>query len=203
MSAAHAADASRATLRSRVRRQRRGLEDAARRAADQALVSNILALPQYARARAIAVYCAFDGEPALDEFVANACRRGKRVYAPVLSSAGMRFARWLPTTRMRRNTFGFAEPVNAIAIDARSLDLVLTPLVAFDRNGARLGFGGGYYDRCFAFLRARRAWFKPKLVGVGYAFQELAHIERQPWDVPLWGAVTDTGIHHFEQTGTR
>lgn len=203
MSAAHAADATRGSLRSRVRRQRRGLEDAARSAADQALVSNILALRQYARARAIAVYCAFDGEPALDEFVADACRRGKRVYAPVLSGAGMRFARWHPTAGMRRNAFGFAEPVNAAAIDPRSLDLVLVPLVAFDRNGARLGFGGGYYDRCFAFLRARRAWFRPKLVGVGYAFQELAHIERQPWDVPLWGAVTDTGIHHFEQTGTR
>ena len=64
------------------------------------------------------------------------------------------------------------------------------------RNGL-LGFGGGYYDRCFRFLPARRVWFKPKLVGVGYAFQEIPYIEMRTWDVPLWGAVTENRIHRF------
>ena len=186
-----------------MRLQRRGVDAATRLAADRALVRNVRALGRYRSARAIAVYCAFDGEPSLDALVAHANRRGKRVYTPVLSRAGMSFARLLPNAHMTRNAFGFAEPADAATVEPRSLDLVLTPLVAFDARGSRLGFGGGHYDRCFRFLRARHAWFRPKLVGIGYAFQQLAHIEPQPWDVPLWGAVTNEAIHLFQQTSTR
>lgn len=174
-----------------------------RHAADRTLIRNVLTLGPYRGASAIGVYCAFDGEPSLDALVVDAHRRGKRVYSPVLSRARMSFARLLPRARLERNAKGFAEPAGAATVDPRSLDLVLTPLVAFDARGVRLGFGGGHYDRCFSFLRTRHAWFRPKLVGVGYAFQQLANIEMQPWDVPLWGAVTNEGLHRFDRTRTR
>ncbi len=185
-----------------MRRQRRALGAATRLAADHALVRNVLALGAYRRAHTIGVYCAFDGEPSLAALVADAHRRRKSVYTPVVARAGMGFARLLPNAHMQRNALGFAQPSGAAMIDPRSLDLVLTPLVAFDARGSRLGFGGGHYDRCFRFLRRRHAWFRPKLVGVGYAFQKLAHIEPQPWDVPLWGAVTDEAIHRFQRKET-
>ena len=59
-----------------------------------------------------------------------------------------------------------------LLVDPRSLDLVLTPLVAFDRRGTRVGVGAGYYDRCFRFLRLREIWRKPKLVGCAYQLQQ-------------------------------
>ncbi len=180
-----------------MRRQRRSLAPEARLAANRALVRNVRSLSQFRSARAIGVYFACDGEPALDALIAEASRRGKRLYAPVLSGGDMNFARLSPAVRLTTNAFGIAEPANSPLVDPRSLDLVLAPLVAFDAHGARLGFGGGYYDRCFRFLPARRVWFKPKLVGVGYAFQEIPYIEMRTWDVPLWGAVTENRIHRF------
>jgi len=75
---------------------------------------------------------------------------------------------------------------------------VLTPLVAFDDRGVRVGVGRGYYDRCFRFLRGRDAWQRPKLLGVAYELQHLPYIETQDWDIPLWGAVTEAGVRRFE-----
>ena len=75
---------------------------------------------------------------------------------------------------------------------------MLTPLVAFNCRGTRLGMGKGYYDRSFGFLTRRMRWVRPKLVGVGFAFQAVQSIVAQPWDVRLWAAVTDAGAHTFE-----
>ena len=58
--------------------------------------------------------------------------------------------------------------------------------------------GGGYYDRTFSFLRLRRRWLRPRLLGVGFAFQLIGELATQPWDVRLWSAVTDAGIYHFD-----
>ncbi len=96
------------------------------------------------------------------------------------------------------NQYGIPEPRPVELIDPRSLDLVLTPLVAFDDSGNRLGMGAGYYDRCFAFLGHRKFWFSPpKLVGVGYSVQHVEPITAAPWDIPLWGIITEKGFRGF------
>jgi 5-formyltetrahydrofolate cyclo-ligase len=74
---------------------------------------------------------------------------------------------------------------------------VLAPLVAFDRSGNRLGMGGGYYDRSFAYLRHRVHWRRPRLIGYAYGFQEVQALERAHWDVPLSGVVTELGLRLF------
>lgn len=124
---------------------------------------------------------------------------GKHVYLPVLSSdrhGRLEFARYLPDSRMLPNRFNIPEPqvVPGSLVSARALDLALTPLVGFDSTGGRLGMGGGYYDRTFAFLRNRRHWKKPHLIGLAYDFQRVSHLERKAWDVPLEAVVTETGI---------
>lgn len=154
-------------------------------------------LGAYRRARAIATYAAFDGEPSLTALVRAARGTGRRFYVPVLRGGTMRFARLDPGTGMRRNFFGILEPVTLEPIDPRRLDLVLTPLVACDSNGTRIGVGRGYYDRCFEFLARRGVWHHPKLVGVGYSFQHVEQLERMPWDVPLWALATERGIRRF------
>jgi 5-formyltetrahydrofolate cyclo-ligase len=71
-------------------------------------------------------------------------------------------------------------------------DIVIMPLLGFDKRGTRLGYGGGYYDRTLARLSK-----KPKLVGLAFAAQELDHIPREPHDVPLDAVVTEVGVRHF------
>ena len=74
------------------------------------------------------------------------------------------------------------------AIDPRWLDLVLVPLVGFDARGHRLGMGAGLYDRHFAFLRHRRAWRRPRLLGLAFEAQKVARLAEAAHDVPLWTA---------------
>lgn len=83
---------------------------------------------------------------------------------------------------------------------ARSLDLVVMPLLAFDTAGSRLGMGGGFYDRSFAFKRrSGKRSNKPHLTGIAYQFQQAEALNRQTWDVPLDAISTEKGITHFRQ----
>lgn len=94
-------------------------------------------------------------------------------------------------TSLRANSFGLLEPNSGQTIDARSLDVVITPLVAFDKKNNRVGMGGGYFDRTFAFLKDRKSYFHPKLVGVAFACQEVEQIVPNPWDIRLFGVITE------------
>ena len=94
----------------------------------------------------------------------------------------------------RANRLGIIEPQTSRTVGARWLDLVLVPLVGFDAHGMRLGMGAGFYDRAFAYRRWRRAWRGPKLVGVGYAFQQLPEIVAAAHDVRLDAVVTEKEV---------
>ena len=94
-------------------------------------------------------------------------------------------------TTLLRNNFGLWEPVDSEIISPKQLNLVVTPLVAFDEYHNRIGMGGGYFDRCFAFLRHRNHWISPKLIGVAFACQETERIEPNPWDIRLYGVYSD------------
>ena len=72
--------------------------------------------------------------------------------------------------------------------------MVFVPLLGFDSQGVRLGAGGGYYDRAFAFRRWRSAWHAPRLIGIAYAFQQLERITPAAHDVLLDAVVTDKGM---------
>ena len=73
------------------------------------------------------------------------------------------------------------------------------PLVAFDMRGNRLGMGGGYYDRTFAYLLNRRRWRRPILIGVAYEFQGVDSLTTRPWDIPLHGVATEAGLRIFDE----
>ena len=189
--------AARRELRVKLRAKRRALPGAARVLADRAIQANIRRLPEFHHARRVAVFLAFDGEPSLAPLLDAARRRGKRLYAPVLDGMRMTFRELVSRGALATNFFGILEPELGPAIDARELDLVLTPLVAFDDRGVRIGVGRGYYDRCFRFLRGRTHWRRPKLFGVAYELQRVPQLRVHAWDVPLYGAVTETGVRRF------
>lgn len=182
-------------MRARMRRARRELSAPARAAANKAIINTLRRLPAYRAARRIAAFFAFDGEPDLSPLLfADTARE---FHVPVISDDDMLFAAVGPATTLGPNRFGILEPREPALIDPRSLDLVLTPLVAFDSTGNRVGVGAGYYDRCFRFLGGRKRWFRPKLIGVAYSVQEAQPFEPEPWDIPLWGVCTEQGYRQF------
>jgi 5-formyltetrahydrofolate cyclo-ligase len=67
--------------------------------------------------------------------------------------------------------------------------------VAFDTAGHRIGMGGGFYDRTFAFLQRRQHWHKPNLLGLAYEFQKQTTIKPDNWDVPLDAIATETDVY--------
>jgi 5-formyltetrahydrofolate cyclo-ligase len=182
-----------------VRAARRALSAAERKAAANVITTRILGLGAFVSARRIAVFMAFDGEPSLSSLVSAAARHRKVLYAPVITRSRMQFAELHADAALAKNFFGILEPDRARIIDPRRLDLVLTPLVAFDDSGTRIGVGRGYYDRCFRFLSGRNAWQRPKLLGVAYELQHVPQLPAEPWDVPLWGAVTEAKVRRFRR----
>ena len=95
----------------------------------------------------------------------------------------LRFLAWSAGDPLATGPFGLSQPVaTAAALDP---DIILTPLVGFDRRGHRLGQGAGYYDRAFA--RYSRAW----RIGVALAVQEVDSVPTEAWDVPLHAIVTE------------
>ena len=94
----------------------------------------------------------FDGEISTDKLIKTLWAQDKHVYLPVLHPFNpnhLLFLRYLPDTPMLKNKFGIWEPKlnvqNVLPLD--ELDILFTPLVAFDKQGNRLGMGGGFYDR--------------------------------------------------------
>jgi 5-formyltetrahydrofolate cyclo-ligase len=144
----------------------------------------------------IALYAALPWELDTAPLVALAASRGCRIYLPRIdrqrASRRMRFVEMRGP--WRHNRLGIAEPLSGGTLAARWLDLVFLPLVAFDRHGVRLGTGGGYYDRAFAFRTWRHAWHSPRLVGLAYALQQLDSIAAAAHDVRMDAVVTEEGI---------
>jgi len=178
----------RASLRRQLRERRLAIPAAARIAAAEALPAQVEQIPEYLTARRIGGYWAVQGELPLAGLMAGIQSRGQEWCLPVLGEDGLlRFARWRHGAAIEPNRFGIPEPRVPVAelIAPAELDLVLMPLVAFDRRGNRLGFGGGWYDRSFAFLRDRAGAGHPLLVGVGFAMQEADALQAQAWDVRL------------------
>lgn len=179
---------ARSALRKTLRTQRAAVPAAQRIAAAQAIVAQLEQVPEFMTDRRIAGYWAVDGELPLMAVMGGLLARAQQYCLPVVGVDGrLSFAPWRPGDAIATNRYGIPEPVCASTdlLDPDALDVVLVPLLGFDRRGHRLGFGGGYYDRSFAFLQARADVGKPVLVGVAYALQEIDALDEQPWDVRL------------------
>ncbi|RVT86586.1 5-formyltetrahydrofolate cyclo-ligase [Rhodobacteraceae bacterium CCMM004] len=125
-----------------------------------------------------------DPRPAM----AEAARHGP-VAVPVIEGPGkpLRFRRWTPEAALVEGPFGVAIPAEGPWIVP---EVLIVPLLAFDARGWRLGYGGGYYDRTLAGLRAAGP---VHALGFAFAAQEVPHVPTDPTDAPLDGVVTERG----------
>lgn len=191
--------AARRELRLRMRAARNALSPHERRQCAEDCARLLHGQQLFRNARRIAAYLPADGELDTRPLIERAWAMGKQVYLPVLLPHGenrLWFAHYTADTQLVNNRFGIPEPARAnyTRVAPVSLDLVLTPLVAFDAQGHRLGMGGGFYDRSFAYLLRHSRWLRPRLIGLAYAFQQQPRLAAQAWDVPLQAIATDRGL---------
>jgi 5-formyltetrahydrofolate cyclo-ligase len=175
------------------RERLRALAPAEREAANQAIAERVWIVPEVAAARTILLYASLPDEVATDAIAREALRRGLTVTYPRCLPATFELAlhhlRDLGELR-DAGSYGIREPDPACPLlDTSDIDVVLVPGLAFDRRGARLGRGAGYYDRLFA-LPAFRAF----RCGLFFAAQEAQHLPTEPWDVFLDAIVTEEGM---------
>jgi 5-formyltetrahydrofolate cyclo-ligase len=194
-------------LRRELRRRRAALSSDVRSHHSDRLVRHLALAHELRGSRRIALYLPNDAEIDPTGLFERPLRPGRRLYLPVLRpgpNARLWFARYEPGERLVLNRFSIPEPVARGRRLTRplDLDLVLVPLVGFDRHGHRLGMGGGFYDRSFSFLRHRtRGWHRPVLIGTAFACQQIDEIPPEPWDVPLDAVATEDGIRWFGKAG--
>lgn len=169
-----------------------------RRAQRERLIAARLALPQAERGAAsvraaaeiesfigdpggmvVSLYWPFRGEHDLRGLLAALRQRGAETALPVVATraAPLEFRSYAPGDPLERGIWNIPVPTNRIELFP---DVVIAPLVGFDPQGYRLGYGGGYYDRTLAALPR-----KPLVIGVGYTFARLGSICPQPHDIAM------------------
>ena len=185
----HASDASAKTM---LRLQMRAVRREAARMTPDAANQLLTHLPAtlLARAKVVAGYRAQGGEidprPLLQAFA----KAGARIALPAAVSLDMPliFRTYVDGDPLEPDAAGVPSPTADTAI--LEPDLIMTPLLAFDRLGARMGQGGGHYDRTLAALRGRGSVF---VLGLAYAGQQVARIPVEPHDQPLDAILTEKG----------
>ena len=187
----------RALLRARMSVRRNELDAKQRIAAAAGVLESLESLPEFVIDANVAGYWAVRGELPLNLAVASLTRREQQYFLPVLGQARqLRFAEYREGARLQGNRFGIPEPeVPTEALQtAGDMDVILLPLLAFDRKGHRLGTGGGWYDSSLAFLGNELRPARPLLVGIGYGFQEVEAVSIEPWDIDLDYVATDAEL---------
>lgn len=175
----------RRAIREHMRAMRTALPPAERLRAADAVARHVRSLDAVRDAGTVAGYWATGGEVPLHALLVPA---PSFIYCLPCLDVGntLRFGPWRAGDALVQNRYGIPEPDLAPSslLAPEAIDVVLVPLLAFTRDGLRLGAGGGYYDRSFAFLHQTPRASKPVLVGIGYAFQEHA-LQAEAWDVGL------------------
>lgn len=187
-------------LRQNLRTRRQQISASQQHLAAQQLMQRIIKLAAYRRANHIAAYMACDGEISPAYLLRHASLQNKHCYLPKIhfSNAGQRhmsFQHYHPRQSLLVNRYGIGEPAGMrhCARAATQLDIVLVPLAGFDKNGGRLGMGGGFYDRSFAF-KGPKPQQKPLLIGIAHHCQEVPTLPTDDWDIRLDMIVTDRAV---------
>ena len=176
--------------RKRLLALRLALSPAVRRAASRAIAEQVYAVLGERPGITVGAYWPFQGEfdprPLIDRLIAGGWRAA--LPAVVDRKGPLEYRRWRPGEPLVAGVWDIPVPEKReIAVP----DAVLAPLVGFDRQCYRLGYGGGYFDRTLAALAPR-----PLAIGVGFELSRIRTIYPQPFDIPMDVVVTEVDIRH-------
>ena len=138
--------------------------------------------------KTISLYWPFRGEPDLREWLGTATERGATCLLPIVVEKGkpLIFKPWKPGEKLDRGVWNIPIPAEGPEMLP---DIVISPVVGFDRSLYRLGYGGGFYDRTLAAHTGR-----PLIIGVGYSSQHIPTIHPQRHDIPMKRIITEKGL---------
>ncbi len=189
MSPAQSDNPAKAALRAKALARRERLGALRRADASGRIAERVMAIVAAERPRIMAAYLPIRSECDCRPVIERARAMGIAIVLPAVTDpVSLVFRRFEPGDPLAAGGFGTLAPTP----DQPILDpqLVIVPVVAFDRAGSRLGHGRGFYDRALAKLAARGA--TPKLVGIAFATQEVETIPAEPHDVRLDWIVTES-----------
>lgn len=210
---------NRDTLRRHYRSARQALSQEQQTKAARELVQQVKARDICKHAKRVAIYKTNDDELSTQYLIEYLWQQKLDVFLPVIhpfSRGHLLFFRYTPDTEMRKNQYGIEEPkldITQLCLTS-DLDIIFTPLVAFDEQGNRLGMGGGFYDRTLASLlvspnsrlnqaskniamQRASAHNIVKVIGLAHDIQKAQQLPRQSWDIPLPYILTPTQFYRF------
>lgn len=188
-------------LRQEVRTLRQRLSKSEQKLAEQKLLASLIQLPEVSAANKIAIYLTNDGELNTTAFIHWCWQQAIEVYLPIIhpfTAGNLLFTQYSPDTTLIKNKFGILEPqLDVTAVTPLSkLDVIFTPLVAFDQTGARLGMGGGFYDRTLAqWARGNLPQLTP--IGLAHDCQQVEYVPTEVWDIAIPKIVTPSNCFTF------
>lgn len=142
------------------------------------------------KAASVGLYMPIRSELDPTPLLLQALASGKQVYLPRIIDKGagiMQFAPCLSPNDLTPGVWGIPEPMPGP--EPERIDLVVLPGLAFDKGGLRLGYGGGFYDRCLGGSRLVEL-----AVGLCYSFQIVEHVFADPWDIRVNALCSEAGL---------
>lgn len=181
-------------LRELMHTRRMQMPHAAMMRASESVALHFADHPILAFAPSFAGYLAIRGEVDVKPVFQAMGRFGKQMALPTMTEQkALQFRKWRPGDPLVRHHMGVEEPPNTAP--ALIPAVVLVPLMAFDGDGYRLGYGGGFYDRTIAIMR--KFAHPPLFIGVAYSMQEIEQVPVGEHDARLDGILTELGVSMF------
>lgn len=178
-----------ADLRDRMRALRAALPPDERLRLAEAVEDRVFGLPEIRAARTVLLFYSFGSEVETSEMARRVHAEGKRLLLPFLEEERMEAGEVRPDDELVVSGYGPREPARRVAVDPAEVDVVVAPGLAFDRQGYRLGYGGGHYDRYLHRMGPRAL-----RIGIGFADQIVERVPREPSDERLDIVVTDEEV---------
>ena len=179
------------------KRRHQGMQNLSERANSNFFKNLYKVLFSYNQVLTISAFLPIGDEFDLHSIMIDLWEAKRRCVLPVVidKSSPLIFREWRPNAGIVEGPFNTRHPnEDAIEIDP---DILLVPLLAFDQNGSRLGWGGGYYDRTIA--RLRKIKQKLKVIGVGLEVQEVGYVPQNKFDQPLDMIITEREVKHISK----
>ncbi|SFC75556.1 5-formyltetrahydrofolate cyclo-ligase [Pseudoalteromonas denitrificans] len=191
----------RSEIRDLVRKKRNALTQKEQKLAAETIKLNLSQVVNGYKNAKIALYLSNDGELNTAKLIELIQKDNHEIYLPVLhpfKSGNLLFQKYEKNSPMKANRYGIFEPeLNCSHVcPVSELDIIFTPLVAFDDSGNRLGMGGGFYDRTLAKFY-RENWQKPQLIGIAHNCQKVDKLPIESWDVPLKTIITPEKLYRW------
>ncbi|MEY8462231.1 5-formyltetrahydrofolate cyclo-ligase [Streptococcus merionis] len=173
-------------FRQQILRQLKALSPAEKQLKDCRLTSAFLASKAYQQSQTLALFLAMPFEFDTSAIIQQAQADGKKVLVPKTYGQGrMGFIAYDPDA-LQVSSFGVREPISDLIVDKEVIDLMLVPGLLWNKEGYRIGYGGGYYDRYLLD-------FKGQTISLCYAFQQQA-FEAEPHDIPVQEVIYESNI---------